>query len=182
MRALGPKVFVSPEQIVQKSVYLANADKRQLVTVAGPDSLAALVSLCREGFDHVKCARQATCRCADGVSDVLLLTGLMATEELTAVLERTCRLVRDGGVLVVQLQRPGEDANVRAVLKTRGMRSTSTVFDVSAGYLVSHTIERAEVLQEASSTEPIGANDASMGALQRHRSRRAQKESGVHGH
>ena len=150
MRAVGPTVCVSTEQIVQKSICLANADKRQLVSVAGPDSLAAMVSLCRDGFDHVECVRQATCTCADEASDVLLVAGPMSTQELGAVLQRTCRLLRDGGVLVVQLQYPRDDAAVRSVLTANGMKIASTLFDLSSGCLVSHSVERAVALRKAS--------------------------------
>jgi hypothetical protein len=150
IRALGPTVFASPEQIVQKSVCLAGADRRRRVSVAGPDSLAAMISLCRDGFDQVECARQATCSSADEASDVLLVAGRMSSEELAGIVERTCRLLRDGGVLVVQLGRPGDDKIVRAVLKARGLRIASSLFDLSAGCLVSHTIERAAAVRKAS--------------------------------
>jgi len=143
IRATRPNVFVSPEQIVEKSIYLAHADRGQFVSVAGPDSLTAMVSLCRAGFDHVECARAATCGGADDASDVLLVVGLMTTEALCAVLQRTCRLLRDGGVLVVQLQRASDDLAVRTILKARGLRVASTLFDISAGRLVTHTVERA---------------------------------------
>ncbi len=143
IRALGPKLFVSPEQIVRKSATLAHADRGQRVSVAGPDSLAAMVSLCRDGFDHVECARRSTCTCADEASDVLLVAGFMSTDELAEVLRRTCRLLRDGGTLVVQLRRPAEDAVVRSALRDMGLQASSTLIDVSAGCLVSHTVSRA---------------------------------------
>jgi len=142
IRALGPNIFTSPEQIVERSVTLAKANRRQRISVAGPGSLAAMVSLCRAGFDHVECARQATCVCADEASDILLIIGLMSTADLTAVLSRTSRLLRDGGVLAVQLQSAGDDAAVRAVLGTAGLRAACTVFDLSPGCLVTHTVER----------------------------------------
>jgi hypothetical protein len=151
IRALGPKLFVSPEQIVRKSATLAHADRGQRVSVVGPDSLAAMISLCRDGFDHVECARQSTCTCADEASDVLLVAGFMSTGDLADLLRRTCRLLRDGGVLVVQLQRPADDAVVRSVLRAAGMQATSTLIDVSAGCLVTHTVSRgAPALRKAS--------------------------------
>ncbi|MDR3511443.1 MAG: hypothetical protein P4L73_07410 [Caulobacteraceae bacterium] len=150
MRVLGPNVFASPEQIVRKSLSLSSADRHGSVSVAGPDSLEAMVSLCRDGFDHVECARQATSACADEASDLLLITGPMSLEDLSAVLHRTCRLLRDGGVLVVQLRYPRDDEAVRAALDATGMRIASTLFDLSAGCLVSHTVERAVALRKAS--------------------------------
>ena len=147
VRALGPNLFVSPEQIVRKSVILAKADKAQHISVAGPDSLAAMIALCRAGFDHVECARQATCACADEASDVLLILGRHSPEELAGVLARTCRLLRDGGVLVVQLDGPGDAVAIRQALERGGMRIGSTVHDLAPGRLISHTVERNGTLR-----------------------------------
>jgi hypothetical protein len=129
---------------------LAGADHSRRISVAGPDSLAAMISLCRDGFDQVECARQATCSSADEASDVLMIAGRLSAAELAGVVERTCRLLREGGVLVVQLEAPKDDRIVRAVLKAKGLRIASSVFDLSAGCLVSHTIERAALLRKAS--------------------------------
>ncbi|GEM_PF-3624772 len=145
VRARGPNLFISPEQIVQKSVILARADKAQHVSVAGPDSLEAMVALCRAGFDHVECARQATCACADEVSDVLLILGRQSPGDLAALISRTCRLLRDGGVLVVQVERPGDAAGIPQIIGENSMQVDSTVLDLGAGFLVSHTVRRHAV-------------------------------------
>ena len=147
-RALGANVFASPEQIVRKSLSLAQADRQCLVSVAGPDSLAAMISLCRDGFDHVECARQATCSSADEMSDVLLIAGRQSAAELGEVVRRTCRLLRDGGVLVAQLERPADDAVIRAALMARGVHLTTSLFDLNAGCLVSHRTQRAASLRQ----------------------------------
>ena len=156
MRAVGPVVFLSPEQIVQKSIHLAHADKDQLISVAGPDSLEAMISLCRSGFVRVECARQATCRGADGASETLLVVGLMSAQDLASVLQRTCRLLRDGGTLVVQLQKSKDDAIVRSALNGRGMRVTSTLVDVSAGFLATHDVERRTAAAHAERPNAFG--------------------------
>jgi hypothetical protein len=130
--ARGANLFVSPQQIVEKSAALANADK----------SLAAMIALCRAGFDHVECANRATCTCADEASDLLIVAGQMSSDACAAVLGRTCRLLRDGGVLVVQLERASDAPAVRAALAAAGMLVSSTVFDLTAGCLVTHTVER----------------------------------------
>jgi len=140
---LEPTALVSPEEIVRKSIYLAQADRAERISVAGPDSLAAMVSLCRGGFDHVECARRSTCACADEASDLLLIAGLLGADDLADLLRRTGRLLRDGGVLVVQLRRPADDAGVRSVLRSMGLEASSTLVDLSAGCLVSHTVSRA---------------------------------------
>lgn len=147
IRAIGANLFVSPEQIVEKSITLANADKTQRIGVAGPDGLTAMTALCRKGFDHVEYVRRATCHCADEASDVLLIAGLMQPEDLRALIIGACHLLNDGGALVVQLGSRGEDALVRAALTAAGMTVTSSVFELSAGCLVTHTVERTAVQQ-----------------------------------
>jgi hypothetical protein len=153
VRARGPNLFVSPEPIVRKSVILARADRAQHISVAGPDSLAAMVALCRAGFDHVECARQATCACADEGSDVLLILGRQSPQDLAALISRTCRLLRDGGVLVVQVERPGDAAAIPQIVGASSMRVDSTVLDLEAGWLVSHTVRR-RVANAASEGSP----------------------------
>lgn len=147
-RALGANVFASPEQIVRKSLSLAHADRQCLVSVAGPDSLAAMISLCRDGFDHVECARQATCSSADEMSDMLLIAGRQSAAELGEVVRRTGRLLRDGGVLVAQLERPADDAVVRAALASCGLWLGASLFDLNAGCLVIHRIHRPASLRQ----------------------------------
>jgi hypothetical protein len=135
-----------PYQVVRSSISLAHADRRGRVSVAGPSGLEVMIGLCREGFDRVECAWQATCSSADEASDVLLITGRLAADQLEAVLRRTCRLLRDGGVLVVQLARSGDDATVQRVLNGNALGVVSTEFDNSAGCLVSHTVQRLAAL------------------------------------
>jgi hypothetical protein len=142
LRAFQPNAFVSPEQLVQSSISLAHADRRARVSVAGPDGLAAKVSLCRGGFERVECVSQATRASAEKASDVLLIAGPLSPDELSALLQRTCRLLRDGGELVVQLTLPSDDQSVRSVLERNALMIASTVFDLSAGCLVSHTVTR----------------------------------------
>jgi hypothetical protein len=148
IRAIGANLFVSPEQIVDKSITLANADKTQRIGVAGPDGLAAMTALCRKGFDHVEYVRRATCHCADEASDVLLIAGLMQPEDLRALIIGACHLLNDGGALVVQLGSRREDALVRAALTAAGMMVTSSVFELSAGCLVTYRIQRLAVQRE----------------------------------
>jgi hypothetical protein len=148
IRAIGANLFVSPEQIVEKSITLAHADKAQRIGVAGPDGLAAMTALCRQGFDHVEVVRRATCHCADEASDLLLIAGLMRPEDLSALIIGACHLLNDGGALVLQLSDRGDDALVRAALAAAGMDATSSVFELSAG-LATYRIQRIAVSRAA---------------------------------
>src|SRR5271154_1310005 len=103
MRANGAHIFLSPEQVVQRALFLSSVQKRDLISVAGPDGLAAMISLCRAGYEHVECARQATCAGADEPCDLLLIVGAMGAEDLAETIRRTARLLRDGGMLIAQL-------------------------------------------------------------------------------
>ncbi len=148
IRAIGANLFVSPEQIVEKSITLANADKTQRIGVAGPDGLAAMTALCRKGFDHVEYVRRATCHCADEAGDVLLIAGLMPAEDLMALVIGACHLLNDGGALVVQLRSPADDVVVRTALAAAGMDVTSSVFELSAGCLATYRIQRLAVQRD----------------------------------
>ena len=148
MRAIGAHIVLSPEQVVQRALFLAGAHKDDLVSVAGPDGLAAMVSLCRAGFERVECARQATCAGADEGPDLLLIVGSLTPDDLAATVRRTARMLRDGGVLIAQLTAAGDDAVVRAALATLGLRASFSLTDRSAGRLVMHTVRRAAQLRK----------------------------------
>ena len=102
-----------------------------------------MIALCREGFDNVEVVRQATCPSADGATDILMIVGRTSAPELGVVLGRTCRLLGEGGVLVVELRRPRDDEIVRAALSAGGLTVVATR---AAGRLVSHTVLRSPAL------------------------------------
>jgi hypothetical protein len=143
VRALGPDVFLSPEQVVRRAIFLAGVDQHDLVTVAGPDALMAMISLCRAGYERVECARQATCSCADEASDLLLVVGPLAADGLAGLVRRTAGLVRDGGSLVVQLTGPEGEARLPAAIAAAGRETTFSLIDRSAGRLVLLRVRRA---------------------------------------
>jgi hypothetical protein len=148
MRAHGAHLFLSPEQVVQRALFLSSAQKGDLISVAGPDGLAAMISLCRAGYERVECARQATCAGADEACDLLLIVGPMAADELADTIRRTARLLRDGGVLIAQLSGAAEEAVVRPALAARGLETNFTLADRSAGRLVMHKVLRAAQLRK----------------------------------
>jgi hypothetical protein len=148
MRAIGAHLFLSPEQVVQRALLLSSAHKQDLISVAGPDGLDAMVSLCRAGYERVECARQATCAGADEACDLLLIVGPMNAEELGDTIRRTARLLRDGGVLIAQLSGSAEGAVVRPALAARGLDARFTLVDRSAGRLVMHIVTRAAQLRQ----------------------------------
>jgi hypothetical protein len=149
MRAQGAHLFLSPDQVVQRALFLSSAQRQDLISVAGPDGLAAMVSLCRAGYERVECARQATCSGADEACDLLLIVGPMGAEELADTVRRTARMLREDGVLVAQLAGAAQEAIVRPALAAEGLQSQFTLVDRSAGRLVMHTVRRAAQLRKA---------------------------------
>jgi hypothetical protein len=131
---------VTVDQVVRRAVFLARVHPSQSVSVAGPDGLEAMLALCAAGFDAVTCARQAIGAAQGG--DALLIAGPMTRDDLAATLGRTLRLVRAGGVLVVQLAHPADDAVVRATLAAQGMTIAESRFDVAVDWLATHRIDR----------------------------------------
>ncbi|MGA0601891.1 hypothetical protein ACO2Q3_14385 [Caulobacter sp. KR2-114] len=149
MRSFGASILASPTQVVERAIALSAAHPTDLVSVAGPDGLAAMVALLRAGFERVECARQATCRGADEASDVLLIVGALSATELAALVARTARLLKDGGTLVVQLDRPAVDAPLRAALAATGFVAGPPVIDRACGCLAVRQVRRALPLRAA---------------------------------
>jgi hypothetical protein len=130
------------ECVVMRALYLSGVGPHELICVAGPDGLEAMVKLCRAGYERVECARQATCAGAEERCDLLLVVGAMAPDELAATIRRTGRLLRDGGILAAQLRGPGDEQAARAALAALGMAAAATVFDRPSGRLVMLTARR----------------------------------------
>jgi hypothetical protein len=145
----GPHDFLSANEVVHRALYLASARKEDLIDVAGPDGLAAMVALCRAGYERVECARQSTCGGADEGGDLLLIMGRMDPGALAATVRRTARLLRDDGVMVVQLGGADEAAIVRPALAAAGLAPVFTLIDRSAGRLVMHRIRRATAMRRS---------------------------------
>ena len=150
MPANRSQVFLSPEQVVRRALALTAIHPDDHVCVAGPDSLAAMLSLCRAGFDHVECARQATCLGADDACDLLLVVGPMSPEESAALMRRTARLVRDGGRVAAQVADAAQQAAVRQALATAGFGVDFSLIDRAAGRMVVHTLRRPMAARQAS--------------------------------
>jgi hypothetical protein len=137
------------EDLSRRLVNLSRANADDLVSVAGPSALDLLSLLCRDNFERVQCARQATCAAANDSSDVLILAGPVSRGALTEQLQRTVRLLRDGGVLAVQLNDLDDDLALQRWLEACGFEVASTVFDLSHEVLVAHTVRRRQALRAA---------------------------------
>jgi len=135
------------EDVSRRLVNLSRAASDDLVSVAGPCALDLLSLLCRANFERVQCARQATCGAADDASDVLILVGQVGASALPEQLQRTMRLLRDGGVLAVQLGELDDDIVLQRWLENHGFEVSSTVFDLSHDVLVAHTVSRRPALR-----------------------------------
>jgi hypothetical protein len=142
-RAIGPHLFLSPEQVVQRALFLSSAHKEDPISVAGPDGLAAMLTLCREGYEQVECVRQATCAGADEARDLLLIVGPTSAQELAETVKRTARLLRDDGVLIAQTSGAAEEASILPALAAAGLETQFSVIDRSAGRLVMHRVRHA---------------------------------------
>jgi len=137
------------EDVSRRLVNLSRAASDDLVSVAGPCALDLLSVLCQDNFERVQCARQATCGAANDASDVLIMVGHVSASVLPEQLQRTMRLLRDGGVLAVQLSDLDDDLALQRWLETHGFDIASTVFDLSHEVLVAHTVCRRPALRAA---------------------------------
>ena len=137
------------EGVSRRLVKLSRANAHDLVSVAGPSALDLLSLLCRDNFERVQCARQATCGAANDASDVLIVVGPLSASSLSEQLQRTLRLLRDGGVLAVQLAHLDDDVALQHWIEAHGLEIASTVFDLSHEILVAHALVRRPALQAA---------------------------------
>jgi hypothetical protein len=137
----SPKVAEPPLFDSEHILQLLGVSRGQAVGVAGAGSLEIMVSLCREGWERVECALQATCAGADETSDLLILTG--PPESLGALTARTVKLLKDGGTLVAALGRPEDDMSIRAALLAKGMTILQTTLDIGGARVVAHRVARA---------------------------------------
>ena len=145
-----PAVLVEPwardsQTHFQRMLRLAGAGPEAAVCTAGRANVELMVRLCQAGYPRVECLRQATCTCADGGMDVLLIAGATATESLVVVLLRTARVLREGGAVVLKLQDIDDDCAVQAALASLGLEVASTVFDLAEGVFVAHTVRRSQL-------------------------------------
>jgi hypothetical protein len=125
---------------LQRLVRLTGVRPDQAICVAGPGSLDVMASLCRDGFDRVECARQATCAGADEISDLLILTE--APDRLGALCARTAPLLRNGGVVAAWLSRIEDDPPIRTALLAHGMEITTSTLDIAGGLIAMHRVWR----------------------------------------
>ncbi len=135
-------------ELFKRLIQLSRANKEGLVSVAGPKGIEALSVLCREDFQRVQCAREATCGGADDASDALIFAGVLKGKELISQVQRTLRLLRDDGVLALQLDQLDDDCDLQNCLQASGFEVNSAVFDLSHEVLVAHHVSRRAALQK----------------------------------
>ncbi len=138
-----------PPQFWRRLARLAGATADQAISVAGPHSLDAMVALCRAGYVRVECARQATCACADDLSDVLIVDGADGDDALAERLQRTLRLMRDGAVLAIRLPSRRAQRAVYDRLAEAGLQVTGCAH-ADGGALAAFTVRRRQPLRLAS--------------------------------
>ncbi len=150
MCTLGAETDLSgDEDAARRLVTLSRAACGDRISVAGPCALDVLTHLCRDDFERVQCAREATCSAADDASDILIVAGVVRAKALPEQLQRTLRLLRNGGVLAVQLDQLDDDIVLQRWLDDHGFEVASTVFDLSHEVLVAHTVCRRPALRAA---------------------------------
>jgi hypothetical protein len=104
----------------------SGARRTDRVVIAGRGNLDLLVALCRRGYAHA--ASQAADQgphIGGTAADVLLAPNISSETELTAVLSRLGRRLRDGGTLVVRGAHRLLDNRLRRLIADCGFTLTS---------------------------------------------------------
>jgi hypothetical protein len=130
------------DEVVRRAIFLSRVEREDLISVAGPSGLAAMISLCRDGFERVECARQSTCAGADEACDLLVIVGRMDASTLQETVRRTARLVRDGGELACELAGAADELVVRRALARAGFEARLPLVDAT-GRLALFTVFRS---------------------------------------
>ena len=118
--------FKPPQPLAANGVELARAlqgaqiSKTDVIRLAGPAGLKAMLWLCRQGYE------QAMFVCSEGVgaqgpADALLVPHACAARELAGLLE-VGKTVREGGALIVQLAASETSEAMAALLEPHGYR------------------------------------------------------------
>ena len=137
------------EQLLDRMITLSRADRGNVVSILGPESLEIVSILCRRDFSRVQCATYMTSNAANDPSDVLILSGRLSGAELAERLHHTLGLLRNGGVIVAHLKDLDDDRALEAALEAETCEVESTVFDLSHEVLVAHRVSRAPALRRA---------------------------------
>jgi hypothetical protein len=129
------------EDFIARALRLAGARRGDLISVAGPAALPAMLRLCEAGFQHVECAWRATCTIADGPRQLLLVVGPMDAEGLGRTVRLTARLLREGGLLVAELAREEDASAIEPALAALGRRGSSN--GAAEGLVAMRAVSRA---------------------------------------
>ncbi len=131
-----------PSQLLDRMTRLAGAKPDNAVCVVGPGSLAAMIGLCRMGYSSVECAQRFTAGCADDMCDVLFVVGPCDAAGLGALLARTARLLKSGGLVVVQETDLDTDCGLHSALAKAEMDAEWITHDMADGCLVAAKCRR----------------------------------------
>lgn len=106
------RIAASASDILADLLHRAGVDKSSTIRVTGHAGLAALLWLCRHGYEQVSYVRAGPCP-ADG-SDLLLVPQTCDLRALETLLTHGPH-PRDGGVLIVQTPEPAAGAGADPV-------------------------------------------------------------------
>lgn len=138
-----------PSQLLHRMARLAGVKPDNAVCVVGPKSLSAMIGLCRMGFSRVECAQRFTAGCADEVCDVLFVVGPCDAEGLSALVARTARLLKSGGLVVIEETDVDADCGLHRALAGANMDADWVIHDMADGCLAAAKCRRKSLAAAA---------------------------------
>lgn len=138
-----------PSQLLHRMARLAGVKPDNAVCVVGPNSLSAMIGLCRMGFSRVECAQRFTAACADEVCDVLFVVGPCDAAGLSALLARTARLLKSGGLVVIEETDVDADCGLHRALAGADMDADWIIHDMADGCLAAAKCRRKSLAAAA---------------------------------
>ena len=140
-----------PCPTLHRLLRLAGAKPSDRICVAGPQGLAAMLSLCHMGFAEACCLGREACPGGETPCDVLLVTGPMTPDALVATLSHALPRLKDGGVLAAHEGGLDDDALIQKTLAAAGRSAGWRVHDMAGSCLVALEVtrNRAQDLRQA---------------------------------
>ncbi len=112
---LQPPASTAAENVLVQALQQSGLSRHNLIHIAGPGALAAMLWLCRRGYERAQHLCLHSPNCGVEPADALLIPHLGQAGDLPAVLN-AAHGVREGGVLIVRMGARGDAAEAIAAL------------------------------------------------------------------
>ena len=149
VHSLQPPASTAAENVLVQALRQAGLCEHDLIHVAGPGALPAMLWLCRRGFERAQSICLHSPSCGAEAADALLIPHLSLVEDLPRLLQGA-PAVREGGVLIVRAgARCGPAGIFASLAQPFGFDLEQHVVDKGHALYVARRLPRAKALKVA---------------------------------